>query len=76
MENRGNYNDREQAVIEKIRSLPPEKVIEVLDFVDFLCQRDEESSLVKSASKLSENAFGKVWDNPEDAEYDQLYGVR
>ena len=76
MENRGNYNDREQAVIEKIRSLPPEKVIEVLDFVDFLCQRDEESSLVKSASKLSEGAFEKVWDNSEDAKYDQLYGVR
>lgn len=72
MENRGNYSDREQAVIEKIRSLPPEKLTEVFDFVDFLCQRDEEGSLVKSASKLSESAFEKVWDNSEDAEYDQL----
>jgi hypothetical protein len=68
----GYYNDTEQLLIEKIRSLSPEKVIEVLDFVDFLCQRDEENSLVKSASKLSENAFEKVWDNSEDAEYDQL----
>mgnify|MGYP000319849621 CR=1 FL=1 len=72
MKSPGCYNDTEQVLIEKIRSLSPEKVMEVLDFVDFLCQRDEESSLVKSASKLSENAFQKVWDNSEDAEYDQL----
>lgn len=65
-------DNTEQVLIEKIRSLSPEKVIEVLDFVDFLSQRDEENSLVKSASKLSENAFQKVWDNSEDAEYDQL----
>ena len=65
-------DNTEQVLVEKIRSLSPEKVMEVLDFVDFLCQRDEENNLVKSASKLSENAFKKVWDNLEDAEYDQL----
>ena len=72
MKSPGYYNDTEQVLIEKIRSLSPERVMEVLDFVDFLCQRDEEGSLVKSASKLSESAFEKVWDNSEDAEYDQL----
>lgn len=63
---------REQDLIEKIRDLPPEKVAEVEDFVDFLRRRDEDRRLVKAASKLSENAFQKVWDNPDDAEYDRL----
>ncbi len=62
----------EQALIEKIRTLPPERIAEVEDFVDFLRQRDEDRPLVRAASKLSENAFQKVWDNPDDAEYDRL----
>jgi hypothetical protein len=63
---------QEQTLIEKIRGLPPEKVAEVEDFVDFLRQRDEDRRLVKAASRLSENAFQKVWDNLDDAEYDRL----
>lgn len=63
---------QEQALIEKIRALPPERIAEVEDFVDFLSRRDSERRLVKAAAKLSENAFQKVWDNPEDADYDRL----
>lgn len=59
-------------LIEKIRILPPEKLVEVEDFVDFLRQREEDRRLTRSAAKLSEAAFQKVWDNPDDAEYDQL----
>lgn len=33
----------EQILIEKIHSLPPEKVSEVVDFVDFLTRRQEEA---------------------------------
>ena len=36
---------------------------------------DEESSdqlLVQDAIKISESAFARVWNNPEDAAYDQL----
>jgi len=62
----------EQTLIEKIRTLPPERIAEVEDFVDFLRRRDEDRLLVRAASKLSENAFQKVWDNPDDAEYDRL----
>jgi hypothetical protein len=29
-----------------------------------------DANLTLAASKLSENAFSKVWDNPEDAVYD------
>lgn len=58
-------------LIEKIKSLPPERVAEVEDFVDFLAQRDERH-LVQAAAKLSEESFSQVWDNEEDSVYDQL----
>lgn len=57
---------------EKIRRLPPAKVSEVEDFIDFLCQRDTDRRLSQAATKLSESAFARVWDNPDDADYDQL----
>lgn len=63
---------QEQTLIEKIRTLPPERVAEVEDFVDFLRQRDEDRRLVRASSKLSENAFQKVWNNSDDPEYDRL----
>jgi hypothetical protein len=62
----------EQALIEKIRALPPERVLEVEDFVDFLLQRDMDRPLVRAAARLSEDAFRKVWDNTDDADYDRL----
>lgn len=62
----------EQALIEKIRSLPPDKVAEIEDFVDFLRQRDEERRLVQSTAVLSQESFRKVWDNPDDAECDRM----
>lgn len=58
-------------LIRKIRRLPPDKLAEVEDFVDFLEQR-EDRRLTQAASKLSEKSFSKVWDNPDDAAYDQL----
>ncbi len=61
-----------QTLIEKIRVLPSEKLAEVEDFVDFLYQRNKERLLSRAATKLSETAFQKVWDNPDDAEYDML----
>jgi len=64
----------EKRLLEKIRNLPSEKVIEVEDFIDFLCdrQRDSSQDLVLAATKLSEASFAKIWDNPEDAAYDDL----
>lgn len=60
-----------EILIEKIKELPPQKVAEVIDFVEFLTQK-EERKLVESAGALSEAAFAKVWDNDEDAVYDEL----
>jgi hypothetical protein len=66
------FSQHEQIFISKIRVLPPERVIEVEDFIDFLGQISVDRQLRLAAAKLSEDAFSKVWDNPEDAEYDRL----
>ncbi|HVF86461.1 MAG TPA: hypothetical protein VM866_02685 [Pyrinomonadaceae bacterium] len=60
-----------ETLFEKIKSLPPERIAEVEDFVDFIAERAERR-LVKAATKMSEEAFRNVWDNEEDAAYDRL----
>lgn len=63
----------EQALLEKLRHLPPEQVVEVEHFVDFLAQRQaEENRLTQAASRAAEPAFARIWDNPDDADYDRL----
>ena len=62
----------ETKLMEKIRSLPPDKITVLEDFLDFLLTRSEYNLLVYTATKLSEAAFAKIWDNPEDAEYEEL----
>jgi len=59
-------------LIEKIKTLPPDKLAEVEDFVDFLRQRADDRALAHVVTKLSEDAFRKVWDHPDDAVYDRL----
>jgi len=61
-----------QALIEKLKTLPPERVAEVEDFVDFLRTRDGERVLARAATRAAEPAFAKVWDNDDDAAYDKL----
>lgn len=64
---------KETELIEKIRSLPPARVAEVEDFVDFLRQRERERQDARAAAaKLSEKSFARIWDNSDDAEYDRL----
>ena len=60
-----------EILIEKIKHLPPQRQAEVEDFVDFLAQKDERE-LTRSAVKMAEKSFEKVWDNDEDAIYDEL----
>jgi hypothetical protein len=64
----------EQKLLEKIRNLSSDKIIEVEDFIDFLYQRQTNSDqkLTIAATTVSEASFSNVWDNPEDAEYDNL----
>ena len=62
----------EQVLIEKIRQLPPQRMAEVEDFVDFLRTREDEQRLTHAALKASEASFAQVWDNDEDASYDRM----
>lgn len=62
----------EDELFEKIRRLPAERVAEVEDFVDFLRLRDDERRITQAASRISEAAFARVWENPDDADYDRL----
>jgi len=62
----------DQTLIEKIRGLPPEKVAKVEEFVDLLRQSDDERQLTAAMMKLSQDAFARIWDNLDDAEYDRL----
>lgn len=62
----------EQVLIDKIRQLPPQRLAEVEDFVDFLRTREDEQRLVQAAAKMAEGSFSAVWNNDEDAAYDRM----
>ncbi len=65
----------EQVLLEKIKQLPPQRMAEVEDFVDFLRAkeaREEDQRLTQAATKASEASFAAVWDNDEDAAYDRM----
>lgn len=61
-----------QALMEKIETLPAERIAEVEDFVEFLRLREQERALTRAATAASEPAFAKVWSNPDDDAYDAL----
>lgn len=62
----------EQALLDKLKALPPERRAEVEDFIDFLQDREIDQRLVHATMQGSRPAFNTVWDNPDDAEYDRL----
>jgi len=59
-------------LIDKLEALPPERIAEVEDFIDFLKQRDSDRQLTRTAATVAEPSLQKVWDNPDDAIYDTL----
>jgi hypothetical protein len=61
-----------QALIQKINQLPPQRLAEVEDFVDFIRARDNDQRLTQAAAKAGEASFAAVWDNDEDAVYDRM----
>ena len=65
-------NSLDQVLLEKIKQLPPQRMAEVEDFVDFLRAREGEKRLTLAAAKASEASFAQVWDNDEDAAYDRI----
>lgn len=61
-----------EQVVKKLQALTPNRINEVEDFIDFLSQRDRDRHLTQAAMAASEPALNTIWDNADDAEYDQL----
>lgn len=61
-----------QALFDKIQALPPERIAEIEDFVDFIASRTLGLALARAAMTVSTASFAKVWENPEDDAYDAL----
>ncbi|HLB96428.1 MAG TPA: hypothetical protein VJK90_02135 [Acetobacteraceae bacterium] len=59
-----------RCLIEKIQTLPPDRLVEVGDFVDFIRLREQQRALTRDAA-ASAPAFAAVWNNSED----DVYGV-
>ncbi len=57
--------------IKSINALSSEEKYQVWQILEQDIARVDEN-LTFAATKLSESAFSKIWDNPEDAEYDNL----
>lgn len=59
-------------LLDKLKALPPARVAEVEDFIDFLHSRNRDRRLVRAAQTLSEPSLTTLWDNADDAAYDRL----
>jgi len=64
--------DHIRELVDKLEALPPERIAEVEDFIDFIKQRDQDRQLTRTAAKAAEPSLQKVWDNPDDTVYDTL----
>ena len=62
----------ENRVIEKVTQLSVEEIEQVEHFIDSLQKKDLDNRLTFTSSKLADSVFERVWNNPEDAEYDKL----
>lgn len=59
-------------LLTKLQQLPPQRLAEVEDFIDFLRSRDDDRALANAAATAAAPAFAKLWNNDEDAAYDRL----
>ncbi len=59
-----------QSLIEKIHTLPPDRLLEVEDFVGFIRLREQQRALTRDAAAASAPAFDAIWNNREDDAYE------
>lgn len=57
---------------EKLAHLPPARLAEVVDFVDFIAEREHERIVVRATQIASETRLAQLWTNDADAAYDLL----
>ncbi len=62
----------EKRLLKKVKHLSFEQMQQVEEFIDSLNSENSDKSLILASNQLSESSFNKVWDNPEDAVYDEL----
>jgi hypothetical protein len=55
-----------------LQTLPPDRLAEVEDFVDFVRLREQQRALARDATAVSAPAFAGIWSNPEDDVYNAL----
>ena len=65
-------NILENRLMEKVKKLSVEQIQQVEQFIDYLSQENTDRQLTLISTKLSESVFNKIWDNCEDADYDNL----
>lgn len=56
----------------EIDKLPEDLLAEVYDFIQFLEMKLDRNLLAKASQEMSQASFGRIWDNEEDAVYDEL----
>ncbi len=61
-----------KSLLEKLLELPADRLAEVEDFIDFLRERAHARSMTSDFARRSEEALSEVWDNADDAIYDDL----
>jgi len=61
-----------EMIKKEVDRLPESLAAEVYDFIMFLESRNEKAIFAKGAQTLSAPSFQKIWDNQEDAVYDEL----
>lgn len=66
-----NHNLKDR-VVEKVKQLSTEQIAKVDQFIDLLREQNPDAQLTLISTKIAESVFDKVWDNPEDADYDNL----
>ncbi|MGK7879818.1 MAG: toxin-antitoxin system, antitoxin component, Xre family protein [Crocosphaera sp.] len=62
----------EKRLLKKVKHLSFEQMQKVEEFIDSLNSENSDKALILASTQLSESSFNKVWDNPEDAVYDEL----
>lgn len=65
-------NPLKNRLIEKVQTLSIEQIKQVEQFIDYLNQEDTDKELTLISTKISESVFNKIWDNSEDADYDNI----
>jgi len=59
-------------MLAKVRELPAEKRKELDEWLDAALTADRNQRYFLALSSISDDAFKDLWDNPIDAEYDNL----